>query len=132
MDLVSFEDPEEYRHFAKMMHRDNISSVYTSGRKCNFQNKGCDADHLQPININGWFWADGIYRLRNNLQISNVIVIRQQENSSDQHPQQTDILEQVRGGQQASARQPLGHPGGQADRREGHQRPDHRGLPGVL
>ena len=60
MDLVSFEDPEEYRHFAKMMHRDNISSVYTSGRKCNFQNKGCDAEHLQPININGWFWADGI------------------------------------------------------------------------
>ena len=59
MDLVSFEDPEEYRHFAKMMHRDNISSVYTSGRKCNFQNKGCDAEHLQPININGWFWADG-------------------------------------------------------------------------
>ena len=38
---------------------DNISSVYTSGRKCNFQNKGCDAEHLQPININGWFWADG-------------------------------------------------------------------------
>ena len=33
--------------------------MYTSGRKCNFQNKGCDAAHLQPININGWFWADG-------------------------------------------------------------------------
>jgi len=63
MDLVSFEDPEEYRHFAKMMHRDNISSIYTSGRKCNFQNKGCDADHLQPININGWFWADGNKRI---------------------------------------------------------------------
>jgi len=63
MDLVSFEDPEEYRHFAKMMHRDNISSVYTSGRKCNFQNKGCDAEHLQPININGWFWADGNKRI---------------------------------------------------------------------
>ena len=45
-----------------MMHRDNISSVYTSGRKCNFQDKGCDAEHLQPININGWFWADGRYK----------------------------------------------------------------------
>ena len=36
---------------------DNVSSVYTSGRKCNFQNKGCDAAHLAPINVNGWFWA---------------------------------------------------------------------------
>merc|ERR1719150_1937176 len=32
------------------MDRDNVSSVYTSGRKCNFQNKGCDAAHLAPIN----------------------------------------------------------------------------------
>ena len=74
MDLVSFESPEEYRHFALMMHRgerryqdqeiseynhiscaDNISSIWTSGRKCNFRNKGCDAAQLQPININGWF-----------------------------------------------------------------------------
>ena len=99
MDLVSFETPEEYRHFALMMHKgedfghgdgredgdgdddyddgdddeqilgrcsrqyaspsDNISSIYTSGRKCNFQDKGCDAAALQPVNINGWFWADG-------------------------------------------------------------------------
>jgi len=63
MDLVSFEDPAEYRHFAKLMHRDNVSSIYTSGRKCNFINKGCDASHLQPININGWFWADGNKRI---------------------------------------------------------------------
>merc|ERR1712141_532879 len=63
MDLVSFEDPEEYRHFAKLMHKDNVSSIYTSGRKCNFQDKGCDASHLQPININGWFWADGNKRI---------------------------------------------------------------------
>jgi len=59
MDLVSFESAEEYRHFALLMHKDNISSIYTSGRKCNFQNKGCDAEALQPINVNGWFWADG-------------------------------------------------------------------------
>merc|ERR1719356_1367306 len=42
-----------------MMHRDNISSIYTSGRKCNFQDKGCDAEHLQPINIPSrlTFWS---------------------------------------------------------------------------
>ena len=50
---------------------DNISSIYTSGRKCNFQNKGCDADHLQPININGWFWADGesLSKLKNQTKV---------------------------------------------------------------
>ena len=42
---------------------DNVSSIYTSGRKCNFLNKGCDASHLQPINVNGWFWADGNKRI---------------------------------------------------------------------
>ncbi len=26
---------------------DNVSSIWTSGRKCNFQNKGCDGAHLQ-------------------------------------------------------------------------------------
>ncbi len=39
------------------MLSDNVSSIYTSGRKCNFKGKGCDAEHLQPINVNGWFWA---------------------------------------------------------------------------
>merc|ERR1712088_752198 len=63
MDLVSFETPEEYRHFARILQKDNVSSVYTSGRKCNFQDKGCDAAQLQPININGWFWSDGNKRI---------------------------------------------------------------------
>jgi len=57
MDLVSFDTPGEYELFAAIMKRDNVSSVYTSGRKCNFKGKGCDAEHLQPINVNGWFWA---------------------------------------------------------------------------
>merc|ERR1712038_1305220 len=57
MDLVSFDTPEEFRIFAAIMKADNVSSVWTSGRKCNFKGKGCDADHLQPINVNGWFWA---------------------------------------------------------------------------
>merc|ERR1712001_654464 len=63
MDLVSFNTPGEFEMFSEMMYYDNISSIHTSGRKCNFQNKGCDAPHLQPININGWFWADGNKRI---------------------------------------------------------------------
>lgn len=57
MDLVSFETPGEFAMFREIMEKDNVSSIYTSGRKCNFQNKGCDGAHLQPINTNGWFWA---------------------------------------------------------------------------
>jgi len=57
MDLVSFNTPGEFEMFAEIMKRDNVTSIYTSGRKCNFQNKGCDAPHLSPINVNGWFWA---------------------------------------------------------------------------
>jgi len=57
MDLVSLDTPGEHRLFAAIARQDNVSSIYTSGRKCNFKGKGCDADHLQPININGWFWA---------------------------------------------------------------------------
>merc|ERR1712142_313334 len=57
MDLVSFNTPGEFKMFEEIMRRDNVTSIYTSGRKCNFQNKGCDGAHLQPINVNGWFWA---------------------------------------------------------------------------
>jgi len=57
MDLVSFDTPGEFKMFEEIMARDNVTSIYTSGRKCNFQNKGCDGPHLQPINVNGWFWA---------------------------------------------------------------------------
>ena len=37
--------------------------MWTSGRKCNFLNKGCDSAELQPVNVNGWFWADGNKRI---------------------------------------------------------------------
>jgi len=57
MDLVSFDTPGEFLMFEEIMRKDNVSSIWTSGRKCNFQNKGCDGAHLQPINVNGWFWA---------------------------------------------------------------------------
>merc|ERR1712060_853559 len=58
MDLVSFDTPGEFKMFEEIMARDNVTSIYTSGRKCNFQNKGCDGPHLQPINVNGWFLSD--------------------------------------------------------------------------
>jgi len=57
MDLVSFDTPGEHKLFAAIARQENVSSIYTSGRKCNFKGKGCDAEHLQPINVNGWFWA---------------------------------------------------------------------------
>merc|ERR1719322_1157520 len=57
MDLVSFDSDDEYRLMASVVKADNVSVVWTSGRKCNFKGKGCDAEHLQPINTNGWFWA---------------------------------------------------------------------------
>ena len=46
-----------YQFYLILYLVDNVTSIYTSGRKCNFQNKGCDGTHLQPINVNGWFWA---------------------------------------------------------------------------
>merc|ERR1719464_2123723 len=57
MDLVSFENPTEFKMFEEVMIADNISSIYTSGRKCNFQGKGCEGQIFDPINVNGWFWA---------------------------------------------------------------------------
>ncbi|CAB4063692.1 unnamed protein product [Lepeophtheirus salmonis] len=36
---------------------DKIKSIWTSGRKCNFQGKGCDKPKFQPINVRGWFWS---------------------------------------------------------------------------
>merc|ERR1711936_392674 len=57
MDLVSFEKPTEFKMFEEVMIADNISSIYTSGRKCNFQGKVCEGKIFDPINVNGWFWA---------------------------------------------------------------------------
>jgi len=54
MDLVSFEGEEEWR---RIQGAGVPGGFWTSGRKCNFPNKGCGAAHLQPINVNGWFWS---------------------------------------------------------------------------
>jgi len=57
MDLISFENAQEFQMFVEVMQQDNITSIYTSGRKCNFKGKGCEQAQFQPINVNGWFWA---------------------------------------------------------------------------
>ena len=49
----TFNEFTKYLNDNRDMLTDNISSIWTSGRKCNFQKKGCDAAHLQPVNING-------------------------------------------------------------------------------
>jgi len=59
MDAVSIETPEE-NEFIKQKLRDAFQKgaaqfTWTSGRLCDF--KGCEADYLQPIRVNGWFWS---------------------------------------------------------------------------
>jgi len=55
MDLISIETPEEDLMVERLMLKYNVNSLWTSGRLCNFH--GCDAPHLQPKHINGWFWS---------------------------------------------------------------------------
>merc|ERR1711892_731709 len=50
MDLVSFNTPGEFEMFEEIMKRDNVTSIYTSGRKCNFQNKGIKEGPIQADN----------------------------------------------------------------------------------
>ena len=58
--LVS-ESPEESKFLSDRLAQDGVRFVWTSGRKCNFE--GCDQPHLQPINVNGWFWSGSGVRL---------------------------------------------------------------------
>ncbi|XP_040566110.1 uncharacterized protein [Lepeophtheirus salmonis] len=57
MDLISLESSTEFKMFQEVMEQDKIKSIWTSGRKCNFQGKGCDKPKFQPINVRGWFWS---------------------------------------------------------------------------
>lgn len=45
----------EFQMVQDIIRQYNLHSLWTSGRLCNF--KGCDKPHLQPKNINGWFWS---------------------------------------------------------------------------
>jgi len=55
MDLVSLETPEENLMVEAIIKKYDVDDIWTSGRLCNFH--GCEAPHLQPKNINGWFWS---------------------------------------------------------------------------
>lgn len=61
MDLVSMETQEEQKMIEKILTKFDVDSVWTSGRLCNFH--GCDAPHLQPRHINGWFWSGSGVRI---------------------------------------------------------------------
>ena len=69
MDLVSFEDAEEWNILRPIMAGQDPSddqldedvesryfAVWTSGRLCDFD--GCErASHMKPVNDRGWFWS---------------------------------------------------------------------------
>jgi len=59
MDLVSFEDEQEYNWVKGFMS--GVKYIWTSGRLCNFD--GCDRRDFEPKNINGWFWSANQARL---------------------------------------------------------------------
>ena len=46
-DLVSLEDPQEARMIEDAVARDNVKYIWTSGRKCDFDD--CDRPDLQVI-----------------------------------------------------------------------------------
>ena len=62
MDLISIETHHEYLMVQDLIRKHNLNSIWTSGRLCNF--KGCDAKHLQPRRINGWFWSGSVRHIR--------------------------------------------------------------------
>lgn len=55
MDLISIETHHEFRMVQDIIRKHQLNSIWTSGRLCNF--KGCEAKHLQPRRIKGWFWS---------------------------------------------------------------------------
>ena len=55
MDLISIETYQEFKMVQDIVRKNNLHSLWTSGRLCNF--KGCNKPHLQPRIINGWFWS---------------------------------------------------------------------------
>jgi len=63
MDLVSFESEEEWSLVKSFMDGAGINEIWTSGRLCDAEVSGCDADHYKPLNINGWFWASTLVKM---------------------------------------------------------------------
>lgn len=55
------ESREENDYIKNRLIKGGIRYTWTSGRKCNFD--GCDRQDLQPVIVNGWFWAGSGARL---------------------------------------------------------------------
>jgi len=55
MDAVSMETLTENEFVKQQMARFGVKYIWTSGRKCDFD--GCNRADLQPVIVNGWFWA---------------------------------------------------------------------------
>merc|ERR1712012_389659 len=60
MDLVSIENRAEQNFVGQNMARAGVREVWTSGRLCDKEVDGCEADRFQPYNIRGWFWASSL------------------------------------------------------------------------
>lgn len=60
-DLVSLESQDEADFIHDAIRQGNVSYIWTSGRKCNFE--GCDRPDLQPVLTNGWFWSGSDVRM---------------------------------------------------------------------
>jgi len=63
MDLVSFENEQEWNLVKNFMQGARVSQIWTAGRLCDAEVTGCDAPHYQPLNINGWFWASTLVKM---------------------------------------------------------------------
>ena len=55
MDSISVDTPAENDWVTSVLRKNDISYIWTGGRKCNF--RGCDRPDLQPAIENGWYWA---------------------------------------------------------------------------
>jgi len=53
-------------------------NIHTSGRLCDKEVEGCEADHFQPLNINGWFWSSTLKMMPPTNFVSNNNVVSNQ------------------------------------------------------
>ena len=56
MDLIGFENAQEYIWAKNIVKQNSIGSFWTSGRRCDF-GESCNRADLLPVDVNGWFWS---------------------------------------------------------------------------
>ena len=61
MDSISISSRAENDWVRNVIRSEDISYIWTGGRKCNFA--GCERGDLQPAIENGWYWAPTGVRL---------------------------------------------------------------------